>query len=99
MPKATEDKLGVSGELFLAFSGRWLDVTESTFRYLAQAFPEIHLPSTFREADAWCWANPRRRPRNVRRFLVAWVLREKRNLPLSEAVRKELKVGSYEWQK
>lgn len=64
--------------LFPAFRGELLEVSQETYARLKQWFPEVDLPSCFRDADAWLWQAPtRRKPRNVRRFLVNWVKRAK----------------------
>lgn len=77
-----------------AYSGTLLHVSMKTDELLATLFPEVDRPSTYREVDAWLWANPKRRPKsNIRRFLVNWMQKEKRRAPLYDEVRKELYVG------
>jgi hypothetical protein len=62
-----------------AYSGRQLIVSRATHELLAELFPEVDRPSTYRDADSWLvTCAPSRRPRNVKRFLVTWFRRQKR---------------------
>jgi hypothetical protein len=62
-----------------AWSGRQLIVSMETHELLAELFPEVDRPSTYRDADSWLLTcAPSRRPRNVKRFLVTWFRRQKR---------------------
>lgn len=62
-----------------AWSGRQLIVSMETHDLLAELFPEVDRPSSYRDADSWLLTcAPSRRPRNVRRFLVSWFRRQKR---------------------
>jgi len=75
--------------LFPAYRGQVLEVSHEENAMLAESFPEVDRPSEYRSADAWLWANPRRRPKNYRRFLVNWFSRQKRReiaRPEDEAV-------------
>jgi hypothetical protein len=63
----------------LAYSGRLLEVTWETDKLLRDCFPEVDETDCYREADAWLWSAPlSRRPKNVRRFLRTWFVKEKR---------------------
>jgi hypothetical protein len=62
-----------------AWSGRQLIVSMETHELLAELFPEVDRPSTYRDADSWLvTCSPSRRPRNVKRFLLNWFRRAKR---------------------
>ena len=84
---------------FLSYSGNLLDVTWETDALLAGWFPEVDRQSEYREIDSWLYhAPPRKRPKNIRRFLRNWFAKEKHRLEreaLREAYRqRELRVGS-----
>ena len=87
--------------LFMAYRGEAIEVDQELNHILAQLFPEVDRPSEYRSADAWVWANPRRRPKNMKRFLVNWFKRRKRfeiaiednRLKRDELLRRELEVG------
>ena len=85
---------------FLAYSGKCLDVTMATDALLEAWFPEINRQSEFREIDSWLYhAPPRKRPKNIRRFLRNWFSKAKRQAEreaLREAYRqRELRVGEF----
>lgn len=85
---------------FLAYSGKLLDVTMETDALLEMWFPEIDRQSEFREIDSWLYyAPPRKRPRNIRRFLRNWFAKEKHRMEreaLREAYRqRDSRVGEF----
>ena len=85
---------------FLAYQGRFLEVTWDTDAVLAAWYPEVDRRSVYNDADSWLWAAPpRRRPKNVRRFLRTWMLREKRaqerQAMKDRAIQGELHVGDF----
>jgi len=45
---------------------------------LAVAYPDQDIPAQLRKMTAWLIANPRRRPKNYKRFIQAWLAREER---------------------
>jgi len=45
---------------------------------LAAAYPDQDIPAQLRKMTAWLIANPRRRPKNYKRFIQAWLAREER---------------------
>lgn len=80
------------GELFRAFAGRWLTISEGFDHYLRQRFPELELQAEYRHMDAWCEANPHRKPRkNWPRFVVTWLIKEAKAKPV---VGTEIRTGA-----
>ena len=45
---------------------------------LAVAYPAQHIPAQVRKMTAWLMANPKRRHRDYKRFIQAWLAREER---------------------
>ena len=78
-----------------AWSGRYLDVSHETHEFLAEHFPEVDLASAYREADAWLFHMPaKRRPRNLKRFLVNWLKKEKKFVARNPNLQAELHIGT-----
>lgn len=75
--------------LFLSYQGRLLEVTAETDARMAAWFPEVDRQSEYREIDSWLYhAAPRKRPKNIRRFLRNWFAKEKHRL--EREARKEM---------
>jgi len=68
------------------WKGDVLDVSDELRDYCAFHWPEVDLPSEFRSIDGWLVANPRRRPRNMKRFIANWMQRRKRFEEKAECV-------------
>jgi hypothetical protein len=84
--------------LFLSYSGRLLEVTAECDARMAEWFPEVDRQSEYREIDSWLYhAPPRKRPKNIRRFLRNWFLKTKRaqarQAMKDEDIRRELRAG------
>lgn len=47
-------------------------------RRLREAYPDLDLDRELKKMQAWLEANPRRRYRNYKRFIVNWLNREDR---------------------
>ena len=45
---------------------------------LAAAYPHQDIPAQVRKMTAWLMANPKRRPRDYKRFIQGWLAREER---------------------
>jgi hypothetical protein len=60
------------------FHGQFLDISDLQDEWLACLWPEVDRHSQYREIESWLDANPRRRPRNMKRFLHTWFSRQKR---------------------
>lgn len=85
---------------FLSYSWRLLEVTMDCDARMAEWFPEVDRQSEYREIDSWLYHTaPRRRPKNIRRFLRNWFAKEKHRLEreaVKEAYRqRELRVGEF----
>ena len=87
-----------------AYSGKVLSVSWGTHMDLRLLFPELNERDEYRDADAWLFANPMKRPKQkgTKRFLINWFrksekqrLREERK---SLDLRRELRVGANEWR-
>ena len=83
---------------FLAYSGRLLEVTWECDARMEEWFPECDRQSEYREIDSWLYhAAPRRRPRNIRRFLRNWFAKTKhqqeRQAYKEARLQAELRVG------
>jgi len=81
-----------------AYVGRQLTVCDATHIEICELFPEVDVYPTYRDADSWLLACPaRKRPKNVKRFLLNWFRKEKRALAREnrkqDEVRRELYVG------
>ena len=53
------------------------------------AWPELDVNAEIARADAWLEANPRRRKKNYRRFIVNWLNRAQRDLLREQSKRIE----------
>jgi len=62
----------------MRFHGEHLLIDDLQDVLLANWFPEVDRYSQYREIDSWLTANPRRRPKNMQRFLHNWFARQKR---------------------
>ena len=62
----------------MRFHGEHLAIDDLQDVLLANWFPEVDRYSQYREIDSWLDANPRRRPRNMKRFLHTWFAKQKR---------------------
>jgi len=89
-------------ELFPAYSGEMLTVSDATHARMKRLFPEVDLASFYRTMDAYLLGCPKSRyPRNIRKFLITNARREKIcTIRGSEsfaekqaALRRELRVG------
>ena len=45
---------------------------------LAAAYPDQDVPAQVRRMTAWLMANPKRRPKDYKRFIQGWLAREER---------------------
>lgn len=81
----------------IPFVGKHFTVDEDFFDFLYRAYGE-GLTEQFQSMDAWLEANPRRRKKNVKRFVVNWLNKEAaayaRELRRERATKKELRVGA-----
>ena len=82
-----------------AYVGRELTVSDATHIEICELFPEVDVYPTYRDADSWLLACPaRKRPKNVKRFLLNWFRKEKRAIrrqhEKEDAVRREINVGA-----
>jgi hypothetical protein len=85
--------------LFSAYRGRCIEVSEEIHHVLAELFPEVDRYSAYREADSWLYTRPRRQwPKNTERFLINWFKKEKRFAARNEGIEAELRVGEYNWR-
>jgi hypothetical protein len=62
----------------LRFHGEHLLIDDLQHEWLATRFPEVDLYSNYREMDSWLACNPRRRPKNIERFIHRWMAKQKR---------------------
>ena len=62
----------------MRFHGEHLAIDELTDVLIAHWFPEVDRTSEYRSIDSWLHANPRRRPKNLPRFLHNWFMKCKR---------------------
>ena len=84
--------------LFLSYQGRLLEVTAECDARMAEWFPEVDRQSEYREIDSWLYhAAPRKRPKNIRRFLRNWFTKTKhqqaRSAVKDRAIQAELHAG------
>ena len=62
----------------MRFHGEHLAIDDLTDVLMAHWFPEVDRTSEYRSIDSWLHANPRRRPKNLPRFLHNWFMKCKR---------------------
>ena len=84
--------------LFLSYQGRLLEVTAECDARMAEWFPEVDRQSEYREIDSWLYhAAPRKRPKNIRRFMRNWFTKTKhqqeRSAVKDRAIQAELHAG------
>ena len=70
----------------MRFHGEHLAIDDLQDVLLANWFPEVDRHSQYREIDSWLDANPRRRPRNMKRFLHTWFAKQKRKESFAEYI-------------
>ena len=82
-----------------AFQGKVLSVSAQTDADLAALFPHLNYRDEYRDADAWLFANPLKRPKQkgTKRFLINWFRRSEKQRLREERksldLRRELMVG------
>lgn len=65
--------------LFNIYHGELLEVDELLHMAMRRLFPEVDLPSAYRDMDAWILQAPKsKRPRDQRKFVINWLRRGKR---------------------
>ena len=65
--------------LFNVYHGEILEVDELLHAAMRRLFPEVDLPSAYRDMDAWIVQAPKsKRPKNQRKFVINWLRRGKR---------------------
>jgi hypothetical protein len=85
-----------------AYEGRELRVSDATHIEICELFPEIDVYPTYRDAESWInTCSPRRRPKNIKRFLMSWFRKEKRVLQRERRkqieINRELHVGEFRY--
>ena len=80
------------------YQGLQLSVSAKTDAEIRFLYPELDVHGIYRDADSWLLTcAPKRRPKNVKRFLVNWMKRERqkseREGRKQEIVNRELNVG------
>lgn len=53
-----------------------LELDERVYMMLVETFTWVNVPENLKVMDCWLEANPRRRPRNQKRFIVNWLKRQ-----------------------
>ena len=77
--------------LFVAFKGKHLVVSELDDNQYCYWYPDVNHASEYRVIDAWLDVHPRRR--GTRRFVRAWLKEEQRRAGLKL---REARVGSFD---
>lgn len=73
--------------LFAVYRGQVLEVDELLHIAMKNLFPELDLPSAYRDMDAWILQAPKsKRPRDQRKFVINWLRRNKRRENAAEYV-------------
>ena len=78
------------------FFCEWFEVSEDEYAQYEQAFPGMDMTVEFMKMGLWLYANPARRKRNYKRFIVNWLSNAHRRLlevELRETVRHQLRRG------
>jgi len=83
--------VSVNGSLFLAFDGKRLKVSAEDHNHWVFVYPSVDHQQEYYFADAWLEANPKRRKRNLRRFMANWLNKEERRV---NEQKKETRVGA-----
>ena len=78
-------------ELWLAYMGRYFEVSMDWYEALMACYPDISVWNELCMMDAWLDANPRRRKKNYRRFITNWLKAEQRKAVVA---RSEVMVGA-----
>ena len=76
-------------ELFLAFDGKHLQVSEAEYVHFGELYPHLDIMQELRFIDEWLYAHPRRR--GSLRFIKNWLRAEERKAARPNP---ELKVGT-----
>jgi hypothetical protein len=66
----------------LSYICEWFGISEHDNERYQQAYPSLNLQDEFRRMEAWLEANPARRKKNVRRFIVNWLGKSQRAIEL-----------------
>lgn len=61
----------------MTYAGTHLAVSEKFYTMLAGTFTWLNLKENLDLMDCWLEANPRRRPKNQKRFIVNWLQRQR----------------------
>lgn len=78
-------------DLFIAFRGKHLVVSEAMDKHIRATFPGCDVVEQYLLADLWLEANPSRRWRNQMRGLAQWLTKHLRHAPKVAA---EVRVGT-----
>jgi len=73
--------------LFTVYRGEVLEVDELLHWAMQRLIPEVDLPSSYRDMDAWILQAPKsKRPRDQRKFIINWLRRGKSKEATAEYV-------------
>ena len=53
-------------------------VDEKLLTYWRSQFPEVDVPQELRNAEAWLESHPEKRKKNIRNFLLNWLIRSQK---------------------
>lgn len=59
------------------------DLSDAEMQEYETLFPNINVPQCLCSMRAWLSANPSKRPKNVRRFVANWLIRETKDFERS----------------
>lgn len=63
-------------ELFLYYQGKYVTVSEAFGQMLVTHYPYLCVMDELLKMDMWIEANPRKRKKNLPRFITGWLNRE-----------------------